>query len=120
MPAKKLLDLLRPQPRYTSRPSYNDLINAESRIGRTLFGPIPEGHQREFFQSKKNVWIWYEGFMDPEGVMQGMTIRYEVRPTGVFKQVSGRGFQKIQGSELDNFRNAAKRYLELVKNNLYT
>ncbi|MDO4612272.1 MAG: hypothetical protein Q4B29_02320 [Candidatus Saccharibacteria bacterium] len=120
MSAKKLfLDFLKPKSEYTNRLSYDDLVNAESEIGRTLFGPIPVGHQREFFQHRKNIWIWYERFIDAAGVAQEMTIRYEVRPAGVFKKVGGNGYQKIEGDELDNFRNAAKKYLELVKLKLY-
>ena len=34
---------------YSNRLSYQELLNAESALGRTLFGPIPDGHQREFF-----------------------------------------------------------------------
>ena len=46
-------------------------------------------------------------------------MRYEVRPTGVFKKPVGGSYQKISGAELDNFRNAAKGYLNLVKTKLY-
>ena len=84
-----------------------------------LFGPIPEGHRREFFEHKRNVWIWYEGWRDAAGQVQEMTIRYEVRPSGVFKQVKGKGYAKITGAELDNFRAAAHGYLNAVKANLY-
>ena len=35
-----------------------DLINAESALGRTLFGEVKRGHAREFFCLKKNVWLW--------------------------------------------------------------
>ena len=31
---------------YSNRLSYEDLVNAESELGRTLFGPIPVGHRR--------------------------------------------------------------------------
>ncbi len=105
---------------YKPRLSYNDLINAESELGRTIFGPIPLGHQREFFESKKNVWIWHENWQNQIGVMEEMTIRYEVRPDGVFKKVNNGLYTKIEGAELDNFRNAAKTYLDLVKNKLYS
>ena len=105
---------------YKPRLSYDDLINAESAVGRTIFGPIPLGHQREFFESKKNVWIWHENWPNQIGVMEGMTIRYEVRPDGVFKKVNNGMYTKIEGAELDNFRNAAKTYLNLVKNKLYS
>ena len=104
---------------YTNHFTYDDLINAESELGRTLFGPIPVGHQREFFVAKKNVWIWHESFIDQFGKLQEMTIRYEVRPTGVYKRASGGSYKKIQGAELENFRRAAHSYLNLVKTKLY-
>ncbi|MBR3176210.1 hypothetical protein IKF26_02330 [Candidatus Saccharibacteria bacterium] len=104
---------------YSNRLTYEDLINAESELGKTLFGPIPMGHQREFFKHKNNVWIWHEGWTDQAGTPQEITIRYEVRPTGVFKKNAGGDYQKIEGEELDNFRRAAKSYLELVKSKLY-
>lgn len=119
MSRQKLLIFKRPGRRYTNKLTYDDLLNAEAELGRTLFGPIPVGHQREFFKSKENIWIWYESFVDAAGVMQEMTIRYEVRPTGVFKRYGQGKYTKIEGAELENFRTAAKNYLELVKNKLY-
>ncbi len=112
--------LLRPKSaRYTNKFTYEDLINAESELGRTLFGPVPEGHRREFFESRRNVWIWHESFINDLGKLEEMTIRYEVRPTGVFKKPVGGSYEKITGTELDNFRKAARGYLELVKTKLY-
>lgn len=104
---------------YTNKLTYEELMNAESQLGKTLFGPIPAGHQREFFQFKKNVWIWYESFVNQAGRIEEMTIRYEVRPTGVYKKPSGGYYERIEGDELMNFRRAAKGYLELVKTKLY-
>lgn len=97
----------------------DDLINAESELGRTLFGPIPEGHQREFFQHKKNVWIWHESWVE-NGVRYAHTVRYEVRPTGVFKRVNRGVYRMIKGEELKNFRQAAHAYLALIKRTLYS
>lgn len=116
MSLKKLLDK---HTKYTNKISYDDLINAESALGRTLFGPVPDGHRREFFISKKNVWIWHESFVNKVGRLEEMTIRYEVRPTGVYKKPVGGSYQKIEGEELENFRQAAHSYLELVKSKLY-
>ena len=48
-----------------------------------------------------------------------MTIRYEVRPTGVYKKSLGGNYKKIEGAELNNFRQAARGYLNLVKTKLY-
>ena len=104
---------------YSNRFSYDDLVNAESQIGRTIFGPIPAGHQREFFKSKQNVWIWHESFTNNLGQLEEMTIRYEVRPNGVFKKATGGSYKRLEGAELDNFRKAAKTYLTLVKTKLY-
>ena len=89
-----------------------DLINAESALGRTLFGEVHKGHSREFFCLKKNVWLWYE---------DGLTIRYEVRENGVYKQVGRENdYHKVTGEELENFRNATKAYLRLVKSHIYS
>ncbi len=105
--------------RYSNKLRYDDLVNAESELGRTLFGPIPAGHQREFFMAKNNVWIWHESYEKPMGGLEEMTIRYEVRPAGVYKKVSGGTYEKIEGTELENFRRAVRSYLELVKTKLY-
>ena len=104
---------------YTNRPSYEDLINAESALGRTIFGPIPEGHQREFFATRKNVWIWYERWINAAGALQDMIVRYEVRPNGVYKRTNKGNYERIEGDELNNFRLAAHSYLSLVKSKLY-
>lgn len=104
---------------YSNKLTYDELVNAESEYGRTLFGPIPVGHQREFFEHRKNVWIWHESWSDVSGQMMSQTIRYEVRPDGVFKKISGKNYERIEGKELDNFVNAAKSYLKVVKSNLY-
>ena len=99
----------------------DDLINAESAIGRTLFGPVPAGHRREFFQHKKNVWLWHESWTDNLEQKHEFTYRYEVRPQGVFKKlVSPHGhYIKIKGAELENFRQAVHAYAKLVKEKLY-
>ena len=88
-----------------------DLINAESALGRKIFGEIQKGHSREFFCLKKNVWLWYE---------DGLIIRYEVRENGVYKQVGKNGsYSKVTGNELENFCNATKAYLRLIKSSIY-
>ncbi len=112
--------LLRLKNSHANKLTYDDLINAESEIGRTLFGPIPAGRRREFFMSKNNVWIWHESWADQFGVLQEMTIRYEVRPTGIYKKTAGGIYQKLEGEELNNFVNAAKSYFALIKERLYS
>lgn len=110
---------LKKHKKYSNKFSVADLINAESSLGRTIFGPIPAGHQREFFQSKKNVWIWHESFFNQIGNLEEMTIRYEVRPTGVYKRANMGEYRKIEGMELTNFCMATRKYLDLVKTKLY-
>lgn len=105
--------------RYSNRFSYEDLVNAESAVGRTIFGPVPDGCQREFFEYKKNIWIWHERQLNPNGIVQEMTVRYEVRPDGVFKRPGDGPYCRIEGAELENFRNAARMYLNLIKTKLY-
>lgn len=48
-------------------------------------------------------------------------IRYEVRENGVYKQIgSNTTYVKVAGEELQNFRNATKAYLNLVKSHIYS
>lgn len=102
------------------KPSRAQLINAESRLGSQIFGPIPEGHRREFFHDKQNIWIWHEAWTDENAHARQLTVRYEVRKTGVYKKVSAGAYFKLEGSELDNFRKAANTYLRVVKKWLYS
>ena len=95
------------------------LINAESRLGRTLFGPIPAGHRREFFHHQQNVWIWHESWTE-NGQEFGTTLRYEVRPHGIYKKPLGGRYVKLTGAELANFRTATREYLKLIKSHLYS
>lgn len=95
-----------------------DLINAESRLGSQIFGPVPAGHRREFFHDRQNIWIWHEDWTEADRRRQ-LTVRYEVRKTGVYKKISAGSYFKLQGAELENFRRAAHTYLRVVKTYLY-
>ncbi|MBQ6130095.1 hypothetical protein IJI72_00115 [Candidatus Saccharibacteria bacterium] len=106
-------------PRVRALKTLDDQINAESELGRTIFGPVPAGHQREFFEHKKNLWIWHEAWTE-FGELKTVTIRYEVHPSGVYKIINNSISAKLTGAELDNFRRATKKYLELIKTNLYS
>lgn len=112
--------LLRARSNVATHPSREDLINAESRLGGSIFGPIPAGHRREFFHDQRNVWIWYEGWYDDAADYHDVTVRYEVYPSGVYKKISVGNYQRLENGELDNFRQAARTYLQLVKQNLYS
>ena len=84
------------------------LLNAEARVGKEVFKD--DAPDAAFFMMKKNVWLYYTN---------GTTIRYEVRPDGVFKKVGYEGYHPIRDKELDNFRLACKKYLKLVKEKVY-
>ncbi len=105
--------------KHARRFSRTELINAESSLGRTLFGPIPAGHRREFFHDRGNVWIWHESWIETSRQSHQVTIRYEVRPTGVYKKLAAGNYVELVGNELENFRYAAHAYLHLIKHNLY-
>ena len=100
------------------RPTRDDLINAEAAFGRTLFGPIPADHRREFFHHQQNTWIWHESWLE-NGQRRATTVRYEVRPAGVFKRAGRARYVKLEGAELSNFRRAAHAYLKIIKEKLY-
>lgn len=99
--------------------THADLINAESRLGSTIFGPIPAGHRREFFHDRQGVWIWHEDWQDVTSGERQLTVRYEVRKSGVYKKISAGNYFKLEGGELENFRRAAHAYLKVIKTYLY-
>lgn len=111
---KKLLK----KPDSHQRLTIDDLINAESALGRNIFGSIPAGHRREFFYHHRNTWVWHESWLE-DGKDQQFTIRYQIRPDGVYKCLVGSSYLRIAGAELANFRKAAKVYLQLIKKTLY-
>lgn len=96
-----------------------DLINAESKLGSTIFGPVPAGHRREFFHDQQNIWIWHEGWIDENGHARQLTVCYEVRPSGVYKKLSAGKYIKLESAELENFRKATHVYLHTIKRDLY-
>lgn len=100
-------------------PTRADLINAESRLGGAIFGPIPQGHRREFFHDRHNIWIWYEGWKDEKGDLRQFTVRYDVRVSGIYKKVASGKYLRLEGAELDNFVKATKAYLYMIKRYLY-
>lgn len=102
------------------QPSRADLINTESRLGSQIFGPVPAGHRREFFHDQQNVWIWHEAWMDENHHHHQLTVRYEARPSGVYKKLSAGKYVKLEGEELENFRKATHVYLHAIKKHLYS
>jgi hypothetical protein len=98
--------------------SSRELIDAESAIGRKLFGPIPAGHSRDFFCLDEYTWVWHEEWKEGKE-QRTMTVRYEVRPDGIVK-VSGDGnYSYVRGAELENLTLAIKLYYEQVMRGVY-
>lgn len=96
-----------------------DLINLESRVGSQIFGQVPKGHRREFFNLNKNTWIWHESWTDEYGKEKSMTVRYNVTEKGVIKVQAKNKLTYIVGEELDNFYKATKEYLRQVAAHVY-
>ncbi len=89
---------------------YRALIHHEAKIGGELFGPIPEGHRREFFCLDERTWVWHEEWKDMVGAWHTVTTRYDIRPTGVLKSQGGRSYQRLSDTELSNFYRAITLY----------
>lgn len=103
----------------TSDITDRDLLREESKIGATLFGPIPKGRRREFFCLDESTWIWHEEWRDEKGVERQTTVRYEIHPNGILKVSDGPRYQFIEGAELENFAQATRLYYEETAKKIY-
>jgi hypothetical protein len=89
-------------------------MRREAEFGGKIFGPVPAGHQRQFFCLDKHTWIWHESWVDKKGRRQSVTTRYDVRPNGIIKLQNGKVYQRLSRDELANFYRAARRYRDHV------
>jgi len=96
-----------------------ELIQLESDIGKNIFGPIAEGHRREFFNLDPKTWIWYEEFTDASGIKKSTTTRYEVQEKAILKAQDGAKYSYLEGAELQNFGVAIQMYYEQVTRGVY-
>ena len=85
-------------------------VRQEAKIGGELFGPIPAGHEREFFCLDERTWIWYEQWRDAKGKRQVITTRYDVRPSGVIKMQDGQPYRRLDATEALNLYKAIDQY----------
>ncbi len=113
--AFKIPKNFRPLKKLTER----ELIQLESEIGGKLFGPIPAGHRREFFNLDKNTWIWHEEYKDQGGKVHTTTTRYEVQEKKVLKAQDGAKYSYVEGEELQNLVLAVQMYYEQVMRRVY-
>lgn len=108
------------EPKSRPRLTEHELIHKESQIGAKLFGELPEGHRREFFNLDPSTWIWYDEWRDElTGQNQYSTIRYEVHQQGVLKVQEGAKYEYIVGDELTNFVQATEAYYQNVASRIY-
>ncbi len=104
---------------FKNRPTRRQLIQRESEIGGTLFGTVPEGRHRQFFNLDESTWIWYEEWFDKDGKKQSTTTRYEVHENGILKVQDNAPYYFIEGQELVNFTVAIRTYYERVSREVY-
>lgn len=117
-PLKHLLRT--PNHRQSSELTERQLIQLESQVSQTIFGPLPNGVlKREFFNLDRKTWIWHEERDIGDGQIKEMTTRYEILPSGVLKVVPGPKYRFIDGVELQNFISAVQSYYVQVVQNLY-
>ena len=90
------------------------LMRLEAKIGGRMFGPLPKGHDRQFFCLDEHTWVWHESWVDKNGLQRSMTTRYDVRPDGILKIQDGRGYQRLSRTEAQNLSRAAKLYQQRV------
>lgn len=107
------------KPRSRSKPTKRELIQMESEIGGKLFGPVPRGHRREFFNLDPDTWIWHEEWTDGSGRRRTSTTRYEIHDNGILKAQEGARYNFLEAQELDNFIIATRLYYEQVSREIY-
>jgi hypothetical protein len=100
--------------------STRDLIRQEAAIGGTLFGPVAEGHKRQFFCLDKHAWVWHEEWQDQQtGQRQQITTRYEIRETGILKAQGNHPYHFVDTQEEKNLLQAIKLYYKYVMRDVY-
>jgi hypothetical protein len=102
-----------------ARMSERQLIQAESEIGKTLFGPVQKGGRREFFCLDEDTWIWHEEWFDAENKRQSRTTRYEIRGQEIIKSQDGEKRTYVTGAELRNLVTAMRLYYDRVSRAVY-
>lgn len=95
-----------------------DLIRREAAVGKTVFGPVPKGHEREFFRIDKATWIWQESWTE-NGNKQTKVTKYVIRDKEIIKSINGGLYQSVSLEEAENFEGAVHLYVERVKKEVY-
>lgn len=98
---------------------YRNLIRSEAKIGGDVFGPVPDGHRREFFCLDRHTWVWHEEWRNEYGQTQVRTTRYDVREDGLLKFQNGQ-YKRTSADETKRFKQAAQLYLGRVNQQMYS
>lgn len=97
---------------------YRNLIRREAKIGGQVFGPVANGHHREFFCLDEHTWVWHEEWKSGTGEQKIMVTRYDVRPDGILKSQNGQ-YTKLSSTEARRLLKAAEIYVNRAKQELY-
>lgn len=96
------------------------LIQKESVVGATVFGPVPAGHRREFFCLDEHTWVWFEEWKDQAThEHHTLNVQYEFQPRGVLKIVNGVASGYVTGQELVSLLTAMRAYYKKVSKEVY-
>jgi hypothetical protein len=99
--------------------NYDSLIRKEAVIGGQLFGKLPAGHRREFYNLDKQNWVWYEERINSKGIKQVRNTTYTISFDGIIKSHDGLSCSRISYSEARNLLEAIKLYYKKVSKELY-
>ena len=97
----------------------HDLMMRESQLAEGIFGEITPGGKRQFFCLDTNTWIWHEEWTGKSGEKRKITTKYLVRDREIVKSQNGGAYHRLTIEEAENFKNATKAYLKVVKKGLY-
>jgi hypothetical protein len=96
-----------------------DLLRREAVIGGQMFGPLPKGASRQFFQLEKHTWVWVEQWTI-KGQRHTKTTKYLVKPAELLKSVNGGHYERTSLQEAKNFESAVHLYVESVDSKMYS
>lgn len=105
---------------HKQRVHHDNLLRREAQVGGGVFGPVPDGHSREFFCLDEHTWIWSESWTNAETKLsENLFVRYEFSSHGVLKIVNGVAKGYVTGKELKNLLRAMRHYSERVQSEVY-
>lgn len=96
-----------------------DLIRQEAMVGRHVFGPIPEGHKRDFFRVDKGTWVWQETWIDDNRQKQQRHTKYVIRSSDIVKSVNSGSYERLSIAEAKNLEAAVHEYVKRVSKEVY-